>query len=174
MIVRPVGRSLRGVVHSRWARGRELTSHRVLAIAASIGLAACAGGPSPVTDDIPASAIAPALGINLAEYTRTPEGLFYKDVTVGEGTVADERSKVTVAYRGLIANGTQVDSSAGFTFKMGSGQVIKGWQVGLKGMRAGGARILVVPPHLGYGWKEVGGVPSNSILLFRVQLIAVQ
>ena len=135
---------------------------------------ACVGGPSPVTDDIPASAIAPSLGINLAEYTRTPEGLFYKDVTVGEGTMADERSKVTVAYRGLLANGTQVDSSAGFTFKMGSGQVIKGWQVGLKGMRAGGARILVVPPHLAYGWKEVGAVPSNSILLFRVQLIAVQ
>lgn len=147
---------------------------RTTLLGAALIAMACAGGPAPVIDDIPASAINPALGINLAEYTRTPEGLFYKDVTVGEGTVADERSKVTVAYRGLIANGTQVDSSAGFTFKMGSGQVIKGWQIGLKGMHAGGARILVVPPHLGYGWKEVGAVPSNSILLFRVQLIAVQ
>ena len=135
---------------------------------------ACAGGPSPATDDIPASAISPSLGVDLSEYTRTPEGLFYKDVALGDGAVADARSKVTVAYRGLIANGTQVDSSTGLTFKMGSGQVIKGWQIGLQGMRAGGARILVIPPHLGYGWKEVGAIPPNSILLFRVQLIAVQ
>ena len=151
---------------------------RTIAGRSVVGLAAltlaCAGGPSPVTDDIPASVIAPSLGVNLAEYTRTPEGLFFKEVIVGEGAIAADRSRVTVAYRGLLANGTQVDSSAGFTFKMGSGQVIKGWQVGLKGMRAGGARILVIPPHLGYGWKEVGAVPPNSMLLFRVQLVTVQ
>ncbi|MCX5756366.1 MAG: FKBP-type peptidyl-prolyl cis-trans isomerase [Gemmatimonadetes bacterium] len=149
-------------------------NRRVVLLASAVFAIACAGGPSPVTDDIPASAIAPSLGINLAEYTRTPEGLFYKDVTVGDGPVADDRSKVTVAYRGLLANGTQVDSSAGLTFKMGSGQVIKGWQIGLRGMHAGGARILVIPPHLGYGWKEVGPIPSNAVLLFRVQLVAVK
>lgn len=74
--------------------------------------------------------------------------------------MAESRSKVTVAYRGLLANGVQVDSSAGLTFKMGGGIVIKGWQIGLSGMRVGGARILVIPPHLGYGWKEVGAIPS--------------
>jgi len=146
----------------------------VVAVVSLAATTACAGGPTPVTDDIPASAISPSLGVDLAEYTRTPEGLFYKDVTVGDGAVANERSKVTVAYRGLIASGAQVDSSAGFTFKMGSGVVIKGWQIGVQGMRVGGARILVIPPHLGYGWKEVGAVPPNSILLFRVQLVAVQ
>ena len=146
----------------------------LVASVAAVLMSACAGGPAPVTDDIPASAISPSLGVDLTEYTRTPEGLFYKDMAIGEGAVADARSKVTVAYRGLIANGTQVDSSTGLTFKMGSGQVIKGWQIGLQGMRAGGARILVIPPHLGYGWKEVGAIPPNSILLFRVQLIAVQ
>ena len=135
---------------------------------------ACAGGPAPAEAPIPSSAFSPSLGIDLAEYTRTPEGLYFKDVSVGDGAVADERSKVTVAYRGLLANGTQGDSSAGFSFKLASGVVIKGWQVGLKGMRVGGARILVIPPHLGYGWKEVGAIPPNSILLFRVQLVAVQ
>ena len=144
-----------------------------LAIAVSVGLA-CAGGPSPVTDDVPASANAPSLGVNLTEYTRTPEGLFYNDVVVGDGAAVDDRSRVTVAYRGLLAGGAQVDSSTGLTFRMGSGQVLKGWQIGLKGMRTGGARILVIPPHLGYGWKEVGAIPPNSILLFRVQLVAVQ
>ena len=66
------------------------------------------------------------------------------------------------------------DKSIDFTFKMGSGQVIKGWQIGVQGMRVGGARILVIPPHLGYGWKTVGAIPANSILLFRVELVAVQ
>lgn len=150
---------------------------RALLAAAAFGSAAvggaCASASSPA-DDVKAGDISPSLGVNLAEYVRTPEGLFYKDVSVGDGAVAGDRSKVTVAYRGLIANGTQVDSSPGFTFKMGSGQVIKGWQIGVRGMRAGGARLLVIPPHLGYGWKEVGAIPPNSILLFRVQLIAVQ
>jgi len=157
---------------SRRSRGALVALAALAALAVAV-MTACAAGPVPVTDDIPASALSPALGVDLAEYTRTPEGLFYKDVTVGTGSVAESRSKVTVAYRGLLANGVQVDSSAGLTFKMGSGIVIKGWQIGLSGMRVGGARILVIPPHLGYGWKEVGAIPSNSILLFRVQLVAV-
>lgn len=147
---------------------------RAVAVLFATVLAACAGGPAPVTADIAASALSPSLGIDLAEYTRTPEGLFFKDMSIGTGAVAEDRSKVTVAYRGLLANGAQVDSSTGLTFKMGSGIVIKGWQIGLKGMRVGGARILVIPPELGYGWKEVGAIPANSILLFRVQLVAVQ
>ncbi len=134
---------------------------------------ACAGGPPPATGDIPDNAIAPSLGINLAEYTRTPEGLMYKDVAIGTGAAVDSRSKVTVAYRGLLANGIQVDSSARLTFKLGAGNVIKGWQIGLMGMREGGARILVIPSHLGYGWKDVGLIPPYATLLFRVQLIAV-
>jgi FKBP-type peptidyl-prolyl cis-trans isomerase len=145
---------------------------RRLALVSVIALS-CAGGPKPATDDIPASALSPALHVDLKEYTRTPEGLFYKDVEIGDGTAVDPRSKVTVAYRGLLADGTQVDSAVAFTFKMGSGTVIKGWQIGVAGMKVGGARILVIPPYLGYGWKDVPGIPPNSILLFRVQLVAV-
>ena len=154
---------------------RGVVRHVVLTAVALVAAAvsACATASSPA-DDIKASEISPSLGVNFADYTRTPEGLFYKDVVVGEGAVAGDRSKVTVAYRGFIADGTEVDKSIDFTFKMGSGQVIKGWQIGVQGMRVGGARILVIPPHLGYGWKTVGAVPANSILLFRVELVAVQ
>jgi len=142
------------------------------AVAACAGGAASAGGGA--SEPIPQSSIAPEMGVNLADYTRTPEGVYYRDMTVGTGAEATAKSRVTVAYRGLLANGTQVDSSAGFSFRMSGGQVIRGWQIGVAGMRVGGARILIIPPHLGYGWKEVGPIPRNSTLLFRVQLMEVR
>jgi FKBP-type peptidyl-prolyl cis-trans isomerase len=135
---------------------------------------ACAGGAGAPPPPIAPSSISPALGINLAEYTRTPEGLYYMDVRVGDGAAATPRSRVAVAYRGLLANGTQVDSSAGLSIRLSVDPVIRGWKIGIPGMRAGGARILVIPPELGYGFREVGAIPPNSTLIFRVQLISVQ
>lgn len=147
---------------------------RVLTLLAATLVAACAGGTAGGSAAaIRAEAISPALGVDLAEYTRTSEGLYYKDVTVGDGAVAGVASRVTVAYRGLLANGTQVDSSTGLTFRLRQDPIIKGWKIGVPGMKVGGSRILIIPPELGYGFREVGPIPPNSTLIFRVQLIRV-
>jgi len=141
---------------------------------AAIVLAACAGGVASPPAPIAPESIAPALGIDLAEYVRTPEGLYYKDVRVGDGEAAKPSSRVAVAYRGLLANGTQVDSSAGLAIRLQQDPIIKGWKLGIPGMQVGGSRILVIPPELGYGYREVGAIPPHSTLIFRVQLIRVQ
>ena len=123
---------------------------------------------SAPADDIKASEISPSLGVNFADYTRTPEGLFYKDVVVGEGAVAGDRSKVTVAYRGFIADGTEVDKSIDFTFKMGSGQVIKGWQVAVPLMGVGDTFEIAIPANLGYGFKGKGPMSKPDVQLDTV------
>lgn len=146
----------------------------LLAIAGAGGFAACASGPATVTQITNAS-IAPSLGVDLATYTRTPDGLYYKDLTVGNGAEATPTSRVTVAYRMLLANGTQVDSSGGLKVRLQGGDpIIKGWRLGIPGMKVGGSRVLIIPPELGYAWREVGRIPPNSTLLFRVQLLAVE
>lgn len=144
----------------------------VIVVAAVITACAGAAGGGPVAE-IRAESIAPALGVDLAEYTRTAEGLYYKDITVGDGPVAGVASRVSVAYRGLLANGTQVDSSSGLTLRLRQDPIIRGWKVGIPGMKVGGSRILIIPPALGYGFREVGAIPPNSTLIFRVQLLRV-
>lgn len=135
--------------------------------------AACAGGPAAVPVVNPA-VIDPSLGVNLADYIHTADGLYYQDVRVGTGALATPSTRVTVAYRLLLANGKQVDSSTSFTFRPQSDPVIKGWKLGVPGMREGGARILIIPPELGYEWRQAGQVPPDATLLFRVQLLKVQ
>jgi len=142
-------------------------------VAAGAVAAACASAPR-VVPPLSNSAIAPSLGVDLAEYTRTTDGLYYRDLVVGTGDEAVASSRVTVAYRLLLANGTQVDSSAGLPIRLARDPIIPGWKLGIPGMRAGGSRILVIPPQLGYDWREVGSVPPNSTLLFRVQLLKVE
>ena len=108
--------------------------------------------------------------------------LMMKDEVVGAGAVAVAGDSVTVNYVGALTNGTVFDASAnhqetvnGFTFALGAGQVIKGWDQGIVGMKVGGKRILVIPAALAYGNQEVGGViPANSDLVFQVELLKVQ
>lgn len=112
--------------------------------------------------------------------TAAPEGkLEFTDEVVGTGDEAVDTKKVTVHYTGTLQNGTKFDSSldrnSPFTFTLGAGQVIQGWDQGVKGMKVGGKRKLTIPPHLGYGDRGVGGViPPNSILLFDVELLKVE
>jgi FKBP-type peptidyl-prolyl cis-trans isomerase len=103
-----------------------------------------------------------------------------KDLVVGTGDTAVAGDIVTVNYVGSLTNGTVFDASAnhgttGFTFPLGAGQVIKGWDEGVAGMKVGGKRVLVIPPSLGYGNQAVGSaIPANSTLLFEVELLKVQ
>ena len=110
--------------------------------------------------------------------TTTPSGLTIEEVTVGSGAAAASGQKVKVHYTGWLTNGTKFDSSKDrndpFVFPLGAGQVIKGWDEGVQGMKVGGKRKLTIPPALGYGARGAGGViPPNATLVFEVELLAV-
>jgi FKBP-type peptidyl-prolyl cis-trans isomerase len=114
------------------------------------------------------------------EGTKTPSGLVYWDIRLGNGETAKEGSHVRVHYTGWLTNGKKFDSSvdAGkpFDFTLGNGEVIKGWEEGVAGMRVGGKRQLRIPPELGYGADGTPGgpIPPNATLIFDVQLLGVQ
>jgi FKBP-type peptidyl-prolyl cis-trans isomerase len=101
-----------------------------------------------------------------------------QDVTVGKGAEAVTGKVVTVHYTGTLKDGTKFDSSVDrkepFTFTLGAGQVIKGWEQGIPGMKVGGKRKLTIPPELAYGANAVGAIPSNSTLIFDVELLEVK
>ena len=106
-------------------------------------------------------------------------GLVKQDITVGTGAEAKDGDTVTVNYRGTLQDGTQFDSSyqrnQPFSFKLGAGMVIKGWDLGVAGMREGGERKLTIPASLGYGDAGVPNViPGGATLIFDVTLIKVQ
>lgn len=100
------------------------------------------------------------------------------DLTTGTGAEAAAGKTITVHYRGTLLDGTQFDSSYDrgqpFTFNLGAGQVIQGWETGFAGMKVGGKRKLVIPPELGYGPQAAGSIPPNSTLTFEVELLDVK
>jgi FKBP-type peptidyl-prolyl cis-trans isomerase len=110
---------------------------------------------------------------------KTASGLQYWDIRLGTGQEAKEGSRVRVHYTGWLTNGKKFDSSvdAGkpFDFRIGNGDVIKGWEEGVTGMKIGGKRQLRIPPDLAYGKEGYPGViPPNATLVFDIQLLAVQ
>jgi FKBP-type peptidyl-prolyl cis-trans isomerase FkpA len=107
-----------------------------------------------------------------------PDGLQYTDDVIGTGAEATPGKTVVVHYTGWLMDGTKFDSSVDrnqpFSFPLGGGQVIKGWDEGVAGMKVGGKRTLVIPPALGYGARGAGNViPPNATLKFEVQLLDV-
>jgi len=113
----------------------------------------------------------------------TVPGLIVEDILLGTGTEAIAGKNVSTHYTGVLENGTQFDTSIGrepFTFPLGSGLVIQGWDKGIVGMKEGGKRRLTISPELGYGpadMKDRAGniiIPANSTLVFEVELVEVQ
>ena len=115
--------------------------------------------------------------------TTTASGLTYEDKVAGTGAAASAGQKVSVHYTGWLfyggERGKKFDSSKDrgdpFGFPLGAGQVIKGWDEGVLGMRVGGTRVLTIPPNLGYGSRGAGGaIPPNATLIFEVELLAIE
>jgi len=110
----------------------------------------------------------------------TPSGLQYLTVKPGTGPAAQPGQQVSVHYTGTLTNGTKFDSSLDrrqpFSFPLGAGRVIKGWDLGIEGMRVGGKRKLTIPPELAYGARGTPGgpIPPNATLVFDVELVAIK
>jgi FKBP-type peptidyl-prolyl cis-trans isomerase len=161
---------------------------RILALAAALGLAAAAcnesgqqaGTASTQSTTTSTGAVAtPAPAGEESKLHKLANGLQYEDLAVGSGKMAEPGMNVSVHYTGWLTDGTKFDSSVDrqqpFKFQLGAGQVIRGWDEGVKGMRIGGKRKLTIPPDLGYGARGAGGViPPNATLVFDVELLDVQ
>ena len=106
-------------------------------------------------------------------------GLVIEDIKIGDDQEVEKFNIVTVNYTGLLEDGTKFDSSLNpgrtpFRFTVGAGQVIKGWDEGLMGMKVGGKRKLTIPPELGYGSRDNGPIPANSTLIFEIDLLGIE
>jgi FKBP-type peptidyl-prolyl cis-trans isomerase len=148
----------------------------VLTLLAILGVAFGCGSSDKSTASSTPSASSP-LKVN-GQPTTTSSGLQYWDIVVGTGATAAPGSTVKVHYSGFLTTGQKFDSSRDrgepFSFPLGQGQVIKGWDEGVAGMKVGGQRQLRIPPQLGYGAAGAGGaIPPNATLIFDVELLEV-
>ncbi len=142
-----------------------------LVLAITFTVTACAKGNKKKTETTPP----PASGAG----TTTASGLKYEVLKAGSGSEAVTGRKVSVHYTGWLTNGTKFDSSVDrgepFEFLLGAGQVIKGWDEGVAGMKVGEKRKLTIPPELGYGARGAGGaIPPNAVLVFDVELLGLK
>ena len=141
-------------------------------------LVACNSGttePVPVLD---CATLATTLSASASSLTTLPDSLRYRDQVVGTGATVAAGQTLTVQYAGCLTDGTKFGASDAtqptLTFKVGAGQLIKGFDEGVVGMKVGGRRQLVIPPSLGYGSTAVGPIPANSTLVFTIDALAVQ
>jgi len=144
-------------------------------LAILVVLSACRSGG----DRSSAGGFSAELGIDTAAMTKTPNGLQYQDVKVGQGAEAKRGSTAVVHYTGWLTDGKKFDSSRDrgtpFDFEVGAGQVIAGWDLGVAGMKVGGQRKLVIPADLGYGAAGAPPViPPGATLVFDVELLEVR
>ncbi len=137
------------------------------------------GGNAADATPTPSANAAPSPN-DFAQYEKYKDqaGALFGDIKAGQGAEVVAGSILTVQYRGWLTNGTLFDESyskpAPFSFKEGDHRVIPGWEQGLLGMKVGGKRRLIVPPGAGYGPEAHSGIPGNSVLVFDVELLAVQ
>jgi FKBP-type peptidyl-prolyl cis-trans isomerase FkpA len=140
-----------------------------------LAFAACLEGTDystnvPIVPPIEETTFAASLNVDLSKSTKSATGLYTRDLTVGTGTVATSTSAVSVYYAGYLATGQLIDSRLSprdpFPVQLGpNANVIKGWNEGVVGMKAGGIRQLIIPPELAYG---------DAVLVFTVELVSVQ
>jgi FKBP-type peptidyl-prolyl cis-trans isomerase len=152
---------------------------RLLATLCCAAAAACGGTSTETRPAVPIeqTTFASSLGVNLAQSTKL-SSMYYRDITVGTGAPLATGQAVTVHYVGALANGDVFDSNqaptAPYPFTLGAGRVIRGWYLGLVGMKVGGRRQLIIPPELAYGPNDSGPIPGNSVLVFTVDAVSAQ
>jgi peptidylprolyl isomerase len=145
----------------------------LLSLCLLLTVAACgseSGDPAKVT-------YAPELGVDLTAMNRSESGLYTQDQVVGTGIEATNGRLLQVNYSGWLPDGTLFDTSLGrspFSFTLGQGRVIRGWDEGLVGMKVGGKRRLILPSDLAYGEQGNYGIPPNSVLIFDVELLSAR
>lgn len=155
-----------------------------VALAVVVALGMMFAGPNVFALFFPQKTEAPIATTTMLQLTESlPEGelpteLTGTDVVVGTGETAIAGSQVTVHYTGMLPDGTVFDSSVQlgepFTFPLGAGRVIAGWDIGVVGMKEGGKRRLIIPPSYGYGDQDYGPIPGGSTLIFDIELLDVQ
>lgn len=146
-----------------------------------------AGTPAAASEDaslderdaqLEATVFAKDLNVVLLAMTRMPTGIYYRDIEEGTGLQASPGREVLMSYIAYLADGTEVDRTAAgarpLAFEVGKGTVIRGWDLGVRGMRIGGTRQLVVPSRYAYGIRTAGKVPANSVMVFIVRLDGVR
>ena len=147
-----------------------MTKQKLVPLFILLALAAAASGRAQTDNSSPTKVT--------GKPKTTSSGLQYWDIVVGTGATAVPGKPVKVHYTGWLTNGKKFDSSVDrgqpFGFPLGGGQVIKGWDEGVAGMKVGGTRQLRIPPELGYGARGAGGaIPPNATLIFDVELLEV-
>jgi FKBP-type peptidyl-prolyl cis-trans isomerase FkpA len=153
-------------------------------VALALALAGCAASTTSSRTAGSSSATATTAAAAGTSAARTgevalPNGLRYEDLKVGDGALAERGMMVTVHYTGWLTDNTKFDSSLDrgqpFSFRLGAGDVIRGWDEGVTGMRVGGRRRLTIPPDMGYGDRGAAGViPPNATLVFEVEMLGAQ
>lgn len=149
-----------------------MSSPRVL-LAAALFVCAAACNSDTASTSTGGSTLAPSVNTAVTQLTVV-------DLALGTGAVANSGNRITIAYVGYVYDPSQpeqkgrpFDSNNAYTFILGIGLVIKGWDQGIVGMRVGGSRRLIIPPSLAYGNQAVGSIPPNSALVFDIRLIGV-
>ena len=146
-------------------------------LSALLSVASCTDDPPPKTAAAVEASAAPTTSDSYGQLTAIPK-VTIEDLVVGTGAEAKSGSAVKVDYTGTLVDGTKFDSSKDrgqpFTFVIGGGQVIKGWEQGVVGMKVGGRRKLTIPSELGYGREgRPPTIPPNSTLVFDIELLFV-
>jgi FKBP-type peptidyl-prolyl cis-trans isomerase len=137
--------------------------------ALTVGLVACnEENPFEVIEDVTFN---PSLGVDLSAMTRLPEGMYIQDRVVGTGPGLAAGDSAWVYYELYLRTGAPIENGL-FGFEFRTTNLIEGWDIGLAGMMAGGTRLLVIPPELGYGEQPVGGV-RGAVLVFEVELDSI-
>jgi len=121
---------------------------------------------------------ASALGVDLSKSTRTPNGVYYRDLVVGTGAVVTNGQTLDVRYTGWLSSGFQFDSNsseaAPYAFVLGTGNVISGWHDGLQGARVGTTRQLIIPSSMAYGPGGNGPIPGNAVIVFNIEIVGAR
>lgn len=141
-------------------------------------IAGCSSLDISVPNAVPIeqTTFASSLGVNLSRSTKTANGVYYRDITVGTGALVVNGQTLTVRYTGWLSDGSQFDSNTttGFQFLLGASRVIAGWDEGLQGARVGTTRQLIIPASLAYGPSGYGPIPGNAVIVFNVEVVAAQ